>query len=179
MVTDFTCGPGDLPVSTFTLIVPALPGWRTFGKSTVVHPQPGWTFSMSSSALPALRIWKLRTIVLPCGCLPNSMVCVGATSLGALPVAETVAGAAPGGGAGLPFGRIFCTGAVVTEVLALLVIAGLSRIATGGAALLLGCGAALLLDEAVSSGDGEHPDISSIIRTGMTQSFLRLLFIAK
>jgi hypothetical protein len=53
MVTYFVWWPGVLPVSTLTFIVPALPGGRTFGESTAVHPQLGSTDSIFSSALPS------------------------------------------------------------------------------------------------------------------------------
>ena len=64
MVTDLVCSPGAVPVSTFTLIVPALPGERTFGKSAVVHPQLGSTAAMLSGALPAFRMVIVRAILL-------------------------------------------------------------------------------------------------------------------
>ena len=60
IVTDLECSPGAVPVSTFTLIVPALPGERTFGKSTVVHPQLGSTAAMLSGALPPFRMVIVR-----------------------------------------------------------------------------------------------------------------------
>ena len=60
IVTDLECSPGAVPVSTFTLIVPALPGERTFGKSTVVHPQLGSTAAMLSGAFPPFRMVIVR-----------------------------------------------------------------------------------------------------------------------
>ena len=82
MVTDLECSPGAVPVSTFTLIVPALPGERTFGKSTVVHPQLGSTAAMLSGALPPFRMVIVRERLVLCGCLPKSIFCEGTTSLG-------------------------------------------------------------------------------------------------
>ncbi|MEK6300626.1 MAG: hypothetical protein AABO41_07890 [Acidobacteriota bacterium] len=84
IVIVFDFGPATFPVSTFTLMTPALPGRRTFGKSTAVHPQLGATDSMFKSPLPVFLTTRLRTSDLPCLTLPKSMLLTGRLSLGAV-----------------------------------------------------------------------------------------------
>ena len=83
-MTDLMCGPGFLPVSTFTLIEPALPGGRTFGKSTAVHPQLGTTDSIFSSDLPTFFTTIVRLMVFSIGCLPKSILVEPTKIFGAL-----------------------------------------------------------------------------------------------
>ena len=101
-MTAFVCSPAEVPVSTFTLIAPALPGGRTLGKSTVVHPQPGSTELILSSAFPALRTVIERAMVRCFGCFPKFIFVVDSTSLGtAAEVADGVATAVRDAGGAL------------------------------------------------------------------------------
>ena len=111
IVLDF--GPALFPVSTLTLMTPALPGRRTFGKSTAVHPQLGATDSMFKSLFPVFLTTRLRTSDLPWLTLPKSMLLTGRTSLGDVGLGTAcaalgtsfVAGFAGGLASGLSDGR--------------------------------------------------------------------------
>ena len=174
MVTDLECSPGAVPVSTFTLIEPALPGERTLGKSTAVHPQLGSTAAMLSGALPALRIVIVRAKLLLCGCLPKSILVVGTTSFGEGPVTSCPAAAIVGGAvstlapsagatAGWPEGA---AGGVEASELA----GTVPFCATGELA------AVLLL---AGSGGLEQAAINATSTRGAIWTFLKALFIAR
>ena len=91
-MTDLMCGPGFLPVSTFTLIEPALPGGRTFGKSTAVHPQLGTTDSIFSSDLPTFLTTIERLMDFSIGCLPKSILVAATKIFGAFAGVGVAAG---------------------------------------------------------------------------------------